>query len=62
MMTTLSSILPFLPPEAQHWIDNLPPHYRRTMQDIVDLVGEDNFLQHWQTHREDQQNIEHDFG
>jgi hypothetical protein len=59
---SLTTILPRLPAGARQWINGLPPYYRRTIEDILDRVGADNFVKRWQVHRQDQQDFEHDFG
>jgi hypothetical protein len=61
-MISLTMILPRLPAEARQWINGLPPHYLRAIEDILDRVGADNFVRHWRAHRQDQQDFEHDFG
>jgi len=61
-MVSLTTILPRLPAEAQSWINGLSPEYRASTEHILNLVGEDNFVKHWRTHREDQLKLENDFG
>jgi hypothetical protein len=58
----LTTILPRLPAEGQQWINGMEPFYRETAEHILNLVGADNFVKHWKTHREDEQNFEHHFG
>src|SRR5262249_32710029 len=46
---------------GQSWIKALDPQSSSTMEQILNTVGEDSFIKHWQTHQEDQQNAANDF-
>ena len=52
-LISLTTILPRLPAEAQAWINALPPDDRQSTEYLMNLVGADNFVKHWRTHRDD---------
>lgn len=54
--------LAMLPAEGRAWIDGLTPDYRHGVQLVLNTVGADSFVEHWETHRQVQQKLEHDFG
>jgi len=59
---TLAMIRPLLPPVAQLWIDDLPPTYRQSTEYLLNLVGADNFIEHWLQHHADWIRFENDHG
>jgi hypothetical protein len=52
---TLTDLLPQLPPEARDWIAGLDASDYATTERILNRIGAENFITHWQTHRADQQ-------
>jgi hypothetical protein len=50
-----------LPAEAQLWIMCLTPDQFNEIQTVLNIVGENNFIKHWRTHKEDQEKLEDDF-
>jgi hypothetical protein len=53
----LNSILPRLPPEAQAWINSLPPFWRAPIEHRLQVIGADNFVEHWQAIRAQQERL-----
>jgi hypothetical protein len=59
---SLTTILPRLPAEGQSWIRGLSPSFRRSTEHVLNIVGEDSFVENWKMHRDDQINLDNDFG
>jgi len=58
---SLTTTLSKLPAEAQLWIMCLTPAQFGEIEIILNIVGENNFIKHWRTHKEDQEKLEDDF-
>jgi hypothetical protein len=52
---SLTTALPKLPTDAQAWINELDPSFRSSTERVLNVVREESFIKHWQTHRADQQ-------
>jgi hypothetical protein len=60
-MLALKDTLLKLPVEAQAWINGLNPVAQVAAEYVLNIVGEDNFIANWQTHRDAQQKAWHDY-
>src|SRR5262245_60644440 len=59
---SLTTSLARLPAEGQSWIKGLNQSYRESTERVLNIVGADNFVRDWKIHRDDQINLENDFG
>jgi hypothetical protein len=60
--TSLESILPRLPPEAQAWVNGLNPFCRRAVEHDLRALGSDLIVKYWAALRDTLQKLERDFG
>jgi hypothetical protein len=59
---TLVSILPRLPIEAQVFFKGLGPYWRRSTEHVLNIVGADSFVTHWEYQRAEIKKLSWDFG
>jgi hypothetical protein len=58
---SLTTILPRLPPEGRAWINSLNATWRHGAEQVLNNIGEENFIRSWRVHRDDQRKLAHDF-
>ena len=61
-MKIKKNILPKLCPEGQKWINSLTGFELRAAEHMVDIVGEESFVQHWRAQKEKLDEMRHLFG
>lgn len=59
---SLTAILPKLPAEAQEWVNGLDPTFRSSTEHVLNIVGEDDFINQWQTYRADLTKLQNNSG
>ena len=59
---SLDSILPRLPPEGQAWLNGLNPFCRQAVEHDLRSVGQELFVEHWESLHDTLQKLERDFG
>jgi hypothetical protein len=59
---SLDSILPRLPPEGQAWLNGLNPFCQQAVEHDLRSVGQELFVEHWESLRDTLQKLERDFG
>jgi hypothetical protein len=59
---TLASILPRLPAEAHAFFNGLGPRWHRSAEHVLNIVGADSFVTHWEHQRAEIKRLSWDFG
>ncbi len=49
----ISEVSDKLPPEGQRWLRNLKARELAGMENVLTIVGEANFIKHWEHHRDE---------
>jgi hypothetical protein len=60
--TSLDSIIPYLPPEGQDWLDSLNRYCRWALEHDLRFAGPDLFVKHWEFLRDTLENLERELG
>jgi hypothetical protein len=59
--TTLDSILPRLPAEAQTWIEGLDAGTKASLETVLNYVGPEAFARYWQDYKAEIEELDHFF-